>query len=306
MKLVCDNSIKLFPGTAPGSEGIELEEEYFCEEMEDGRVKYIVRNVLEPELIPFFPEHRTKNEKAVPAVMIIPGGAFRRLVYNYEGEEIAKWLNTQGFAAFVLKCRLPVNEHPSAADVSLMDVQRGLRIIRNNAGEWGIDSKKIGVMGFSAGGFFSALLATAYDKRVYQRIDEADDVSARPDFCVCGYPMISYDVSVEAGQRYISKEELLAGIYPFQELVLKKYEPDKLVTSQTPPVFIFETDDDMTTLADNSVCFYMAARKAGVSTELHIFRRGDHGFGLGDDNAQTGEWKKLFVNWAKSLGVLEN
>ena len=304
MRLVCDNAIKLFPGTAPGSEGFTLEEEFFYEETEDGKVKHIVQNVLEPELIPFFPEHSTENENAMPAVMIIPGGAFRRLVYNFEGEEIARWLNTLGFAAFVLKCRLPVNEHPSAADVSLIDVQRGLRLIRHNAAEWGIDSKKIGVMGFSAGGFFSALLATAYDKKVYQRIDAADDVSARPDFCVCGYPMINYDVSVEAGQRYISKEEIIAGIYSFQELVLKKYKPDELVTPQTPPVFIFETDDDMTTLAENSVCFYMAARKAGVSSELHIFRTGGHGFGLGDDNTQTGEWKKLFVNWATGLGVL--
>lgn len=183
-------------------------------------------------------------------------------------------------------------------------MQRGLRVIRSSAAEWGIAPDKIGVMGFSAGGFFAALLASAYDKKVYERIDAIDDVSARPDFCVCGYPMISYDISVEAGQRYISKEEILAGIYPFQELVLKKYKPDELVTPQTPPVFIFETDDDMTTLAENSICFYMAARKAGVSAELHIFRTGKHGFGLGDDCSQTGEWKKLFVNWAKSLDVL--
>lgn len=109
MRLVCDNAIKLFPGTAPGSEGFTLEEEFFYEETEDGKVKHIVQNVLEPELIPFFPEHSTENENAMPAVMIIPGGAFRRLVYNFEGEEIARWLNTLGFAAFVLKCRLPVN-----------------------------------------------------------------------------------------------------------------------------------------------------------------------------------------------------
>ena len=156
MRLVCDNAIKLFPGTAPGSEGFTLEEEFFYEETEDGKVKHIVQNVLEPELIPFFPEHSAENENAMPAVMIIPGGAFRRLVYNFEGEEIARWLNTLGFAAFVLKCRLPVNEHPSAADVSLIDVQRGLRLIRHNAAEWGIDSKKIGVMGFGRRFFLCA------------------------------------------------------------------------------------------------------------------------------------------------------
>jgi acetyl esterase/lipase len=184
---------------------------------------------------------------------------------------------------------------------------RAMRVIRGRAQEFGIDEAKIGVMGFSAGGFIAALLSTAYESDVYADYkykDEYDELSARPDFAVCSYPVISIDDCIEAGKRYMSEEQVLERISDSKAKILHKYNPDKLVRLDMPPVFICETDDDRTTLSENSVGFYMAARKAGVSAELHIFRTGGHGYGCGDDSAQTGEWKVLFTKWIKSIGII--
>jgi acetyl esterase/lipase len=150
-------------------------------------------------------------------------------------------------------------------------------------------------------------LATAYESDVYADYkykDEYDKLSARPDFAVCSYPVISIDDCIEAGKRYMSEEQVLERISDSKAKILHKYNPDKLVRPDMPPVFICETDDDRTTLSENSVGFYMAARKAGVSAELHIFRTGGHGYGCGDDFAQTGEWKVLFTKWIKSIGII--
>ena len=147
MRLEKDNAIRLFNCEAPGSEGIKLEEIFYEEKMEDGGIKKVVQHVLNPEMVPYIPS--SSKDKKIPAVLIIPGGAFRRLVYNFEGEEVAKWLNSLGIAAFVLKCRLPADEHNDSYNVSLIDAQRSMRIIRARADEFNIDANKIGVMGYS-------------------------------------------------------------------------------------------------------------------------------------------------------------
>ena len=139
MRLEKDNAIRLFNCEAPGSEGIKLEEIFYEEKMEDGRIKKVVQHVLNPER--WFRIFHLHLKIKTPAVLIIPGGAFRKFVYNFEGEEVAKWLNSLGIAAFVLKCRLPADEHNDSYNVSLIDAQRSMRIIRARADEFNIDAK---------------------------------------------------------------------------------------------------------------------------------------------------------------------
>lgn len=242
------NKIRLFEHGAPGSQNLKLTRKYYTEDMPDGRVKHIVQNITDPDIVPYIPDGigNSTDRQRIPAVLIIPGGAFRRLVYNFEGEDVAKWLNSMGIAAFVLECRLPSDEHDNAEDVPLIDAMRAMRVIRGRAQEFGIDEAKIGVMGFSAGGFMAALLSTAYESDVYADYkykDEYDKLSARPDFAVCSYPVISIDDCIEAGKRYMSEEQVLERISDSKAKILHKYNPDKLVRPDMPPVFICETDD---------------------------------------------------------------
>lgn len=281
-----NSSIKLYSGSAPGSENLTITEEYFTEE-KNGMTKELVINVTSPELIPYFPE----KGKDMPAIIIIPGGAFKRQVLSHEGRDVALWLNEQGIAAFVLKTRLPVNDHENKYDVLLMDVQRAVRTVRAHADEWSIREDAIGVLGFSAGGYQAALGATGFDVKLDKPLDEIDSISARPDFCVLGYPAIS-------GEAQENRENVQRNpVAGYEMKQLEKYKPHELLSEQTPPLFIFETDDDVTTPAENSVLLYLAARAKKVPAELHIFRTGKHGFGLGHDEEQTGQWKQLFLKW---------
>ncbi len=284
--------VKLYPSIAPGSENLAISEEMFIEE-NNGIRKELVKNVTSPELIPFIPE----SDGRMSAVIIIPGGAFKRQVLNHEGRDVAEWLNKLGIAAFILKTRLPVNEHSKRYDVLLMDAQRAVRTVRAHADEWGIREDSIGVMGFSAGGYQTALIATGFDVKLDIPLDEIDVYSARPDFCVLGYPAISEEAQENRGD---GKSNPIA-LYEKEQLA--KYKPHEMLNEHTPPLFIFETDDDRTTPAENSMLLYSAARTKKVPAELHIFRTGNHGFGLGNDEEQTGQWKSLFVKWAETVGV---
>ena len=282
--------IKLYPYTAPGSENLTISEETFYEE-KDGIMKEMVINVTSPELLPYIPEGGAN----MPAMIIIPGGAFKRQSLTNEGRATAAWLNSQGFAAFILKTRLPVNDHENKFDVLLMDVQRAVRMVRTHAKEWGICEDRIGVLGFSAGGYQAALSATGFDVKLGKSLDEIDSFSARPDFCVLGYPAISVE---EQKKRPGVESHPVAG---YEVTQLEKYKPHEMLSENTPPLFIFETDDDMSTPAENSVLMYLTARTKKVPAELHIFKTGRHGFGIGDDNAQNGQWKQLFVKWFQTL-----
>lgn len=285
-------TIKLYPSVAPGSENLTIKEELFVEE-KNGFRKELVKNVTAPELIPFVPENRTN----MSAVIIIPGGAFMRQVLSHEGRDVAEWLNKQGIAAFVLKTRLPVDNHSNKYDVLLMDAQRAVRTVRVHAAEWGIREDSIGVMGFSAGGYQTALIATGFDVKLGEPLDEIDSYSARPDFCVLGYPAVAEEVQDNRGDT---------GNFPIAEYEkeqLAKYKPHEMLSENTPPLFIFDADDDETTPPENSVLLYLAAHKKKVPAELHIFKTGKHGFGLGDDETQTGQWKTLFWKWAETVGI---
>lgn len=289
MEELLKTAIPLFNGTAPGSEGVELLETVFAEDWECGRKKIIAKDTLVPVIIPFIPEKPNKT-----AVIVIPGGAYRRQVLNLEGTEVAEWLNAHGITAFVLRHRLPVNAHKAPGEVALVDVLRAVRLVRSRADEYGIESGKIGVMGFSAGGHLASLAATCYERKPLEFSDELETVSARPDFCVLGYPAISYEVHISNPRSERDDEKHLKEYF-------KYYSTENLVTKDTPPVFLFETDDDMTTYAEHSVRFYLAARQAGVPAELHIFKEGEHGFGLGETRGRVAAWKELFLSWLGTI-----
>lgn len=287
-----EKAIRLYPSVAPGSEKLTIREEFFVEEKNGVRKEY-VQNVTTPELIPYVPEGR----KDMSAVIIIPGGAFMRQVLCHEGRDVAAWLNERGIAAFVLKTRLPVDEHSNKYDVLLLDAQRAVRTVRAHAAEWGIRKDSIGVMGFSAGGYQTALIATGFDVKLGEPLDEVDTYSARPDFCVLGYPAVAEAVQVRRG------EETGFYIAEYEKEQLAKYKPHEMLGEDTPPLFIFDADDDNTTPPENSVLLYLAAHKKKVPAELHIFKTGKHGFGLGNDAEQTGQWKSLFRKWAETVGI---
>ena len=292
-------TIKLYPGVAPGSEELDIMEEEFVEE-KNGMRKELVKNVTAPELIVYLPEKPSEdasNSQGMSAVIIIPGGAFKRQVLSHEGRDVALWLNSLGIAAFVLKTRLPVNEHRNKYDVLLMDAQRAVRTVRAQADELGIREDSIGVMGFSAGGYQAALIATGFDVQLGEPADDIDKCSARPDFAVMGYPAIAREAQAARGR------ETGFHIEGYEREQLAKYEPHEMINEDTPPLFIFETDDDGITPAENSVLLYLGARKVKVPAELHIFRTGMHGFGLGDDTKQSGQWKSLFLRWADTVGI---
>jgi len=213
-----------------------------------------------------------------------------------DGRQVAEWLNNLGIAAFVLKYRVaPTYRYP----VPLLDAQRALRYVRSNASLYNIKENQIGIMGFSAGGHLAAMAATHFDAGVPSSSDSIDRISARPDFLVLIYPEITCS---EPYQNALSCGNLLgAHPDPGQAALVSN---EKHVTPKTPPTFIFHTYDDSTVPVENSVAFFSALRKAGVSTELHIFEHGLHGVALALDDPVLSTWPKLLENWFRVRGLL--
>ena len=227
-------------------------------------------------------------------VVIAPGGSYQHLSMEKEGFAVARWLNERGVAAFVLKYRLgPQYHHPT----ELGDAQRAIRMVRANAGAYGVAEGHIGMWGFSAGGHLAATAGTHFDTG---RIDTTDDVekkSSRPDFLILAYPVITLlEPSAHNGSR-----KYLLGENPDPALI-QSLSAETQVTSQTPPTFLFSTTDDKTVPIANSVMFYEALVKAGVPAELHIFQLGAHGAGLAPANPQLNVWPDLVIKWMRERG----
>jgi acetyl esterase/lipase len=247
-----------------------------------------------PDLTVYLPRSVGPN---TPAVIVCPGGAYARLASNHEGRQVASFLNSLGIAAFVLKYRLgPRYHHP----IELGDAQRAIRIVRANAAVWHLDPARIGVVGFSAGGHLAMSASTRFDAGRSAADDPIDRAGSRPDFAVLGYPVISM---VEPWTHRGSRTNLL-GDSPDPELA-KSLSGELAVTPQTPPTFIFQTNEDTTVPAENAVYYYLALRKAGVPAEMHIFEKGPHGVGLANDNPALSAWSSLLANWLRVQGVIK-
>ncbi|MBI4165077.1 MAG: alpha/beta hydrolase [Acidobacteria bacterium] len=265
----------LWPGGAPGAVGNE--------------------DVDNPPLTIFLPP---AGRATGSGVVICPGGGYGFLAVDYEGKQIAQWLNSMGIAGFVLKYRLgPRYHHPAP----LLDAQRAIRTVRTRAAEFGISLNSIGIWGFSAGGHLASSVSTHFDAGDPKAADPIDRVSSRPDFAILAYPVISFTTEY----THTGSRDNLLGKNPDPKLV-EYLSSEKQVTCDTPPTFLFHTDEDIAVPPENSVLYYLALRKAGVPAELHVFQRGPHGVGLAPTDQILSVWQQCLANWLKTRGWDKN
>ena len=232
------------------------------------------------------------------AVLICPGGAYARVTIDKEGYDIAKWLNKEGISAFILKYRLPGEGHIQQQVVPLQDAQRAMRLIRARSAEWKVDPKKIGVMGFSAGGHLASTLGTQCQRQVYAPVDAVDQQSARPAFMVLLYPVIS----MEDGVAHAASKQNLFGDNPDAGLS-QEFSSDEQVRADTPPTFIVQAHNDGVS-TENSIRFYSALKQADVPAELHIFTKGGHGFGIRGAKGPIAIWPQLCTAWLQEMNFI--
>ena len=269
------------------------------EEVENKMYRDILRisNVQNPTLEVFLPSKKTATGQAV---VICPGGGYSILAYDWEGIDIAKWYNAQGIAAVVLKYRLPKSSTLIQPEIApLQDAQKAIRLVRHHAKKWNIDPDQVGVMGFSAGGHLASTLGTHYDENVLgDSKDPIDSLSARPDFMVLIYPVITFDKKHYHGG---SKNNLI-GKNASQKLI-DHYSNDLQVSSQTPKTFLLHATDDKAVPVANSLLFYQALERNGVPVEMHIYPEGGHGFGLGIGRGHLQQWPDRLKQWLNHIKV---
>lgn len=253
-----------------------------------------VRNVQKPDLAVFLP---SKKNATGEAVVICPGGGYRILAYDWEGSDIARWLNSEGIAAFVLKYRLPgaksnIIPHKSP----LMDAQRAMRLVRFNAGRWNVDPAKIGIMGFSAGGHLASTLSTHFDSGDPASPDPIEQESCRPDFSILMYPVISFtEEFTHSGSR-----ESLLGSDPDPDLV-RYFSNELQVSADTPPTILIHSEDDQSVPVENTLAYYRALRANQVSSEMHIYPYGGHGYSLAIGKGHLSTWPDRVLEWIQYI-----
>ncbi|WP_209330093.1 alpha/beta hydrolase [Lunatimonas salinarum] len=255
----------------------------------------VVRTVQEPRVQVFLP---SKSNATGQAVVICPGGGYGVLAYDWEGLDIAKWLNSHGIAGIVLKYRLPSAESQTEPHmVPLTDAKRAMRLVRSKAAEWNIDPAKIGIMGFSAGGHLASSLATHFDSGNASSADVVERQSSRPDFAILAYPVISFDPSY----THIGSRNNLIGQNPEPKWV-EYFSNERQVTEDTPPSFLFHAQDDATVPVSHSIRFFEALTQHKVPAEMHVYPTGGHGFSLSInvEGTQKG-WMDSCIQWLKAL-----
>ena len=276
--------VEVWPG-APPDEGDfrRTERTHLSPKLDRTRVEIteqtlLVTDVTKPTLTIRRP---SKKDDSGTAVIICPGGGYWDLYWQIEGEEVADWMNSLGITGIILKYRVPRRpDEPKdlPARRPLQDAQRAVSLVRSRATEWSINSKRIGIMGFSAGGHLAIATATSFEKRSYGPSDAVDAVSCRPDFAILVYP--GYLKAKE-------KDELAPGLS---------------VPTNTPPVFLAHGGADVISPPEQSVVMYLALRKADVPTELHIYARAAHDFGVRPNDNPCGQWTKSCAEWLRHEG----
>ena len=261
-----------------------------CDKREDNLVAGRVSGITNPCLYAFIPD---KKDSAKTCVIICPGGGYKYLAINHEGFQLAKAFNQRGITAFVLKNRVPFDAEcfENKEIVALMDAQQAVKLVRENASDFGINSNNIGLMGFSAGGHLASTAGTHFTESV---IENSKKTSLRPDFLILGYPVISLADSL----AHIGSRDNMLGKNPSNEKKLL-YSNELQVTSETPPTFLVHAADDKTVKVDNSILFFLALQKNKVASEMHIYQKGGHGFGL-NNKAEPDNWLDNVFVWLKA------
>ncbi|MCF8453072.1 MAG: alpha/beta hydrolase [Pedobacter sp.] len=280
--------LPLYPGKIPNSKLSANEEQITANALVDS----VTRKVSVPTLSIFQP---LKSESNGTAVIICPGGGYGGLLTKREGSDVARAFSKLGVTAFVLKYRLPEDGIMEDKSIGpLQDALQALKMVRQNAGKWNIDEKKIGIMGFSAGGHLASSAGTHYDARI---IENPKNIDLRPDFMVLVNPVISFTDEI----GHIGSRNNLLGKTPSVEKI-NFFSNELHVNQSTPQTFLVHTADDTVVSPENSFRFYYALRKNKVNTELHIYSEGEHGF---LKKPVFEEWFGRAVNWMKDRNLIE-
>jgi acetyl esterase/lipase len=278
--------IPIWPGTAPNAKPMPGPEyAQISTSLLAGKPVIAVNNVSQPTMTVYAPTG--KNTGA--AVVVFPGGGFQILAIDLEGTEVCDWLTSKGITCVLLKYRVPGRPYVWQCDCrphnleisvpSLQDAQRTLRLVRLHAAEWHIDPHKVGVLGFSAGGYLVAEVSTNFKRHLYTPIDAADKESSRPDFAVAVYP----------GHIATDADTL---------------NPNVPVSRDTPPTFLVQAEDDHVDGVHQSLVYYAALKKAGVPVEMHLYAHGGHAFGLRRTQLPITNWPRLVEVWLRTMGVV--
>ena len=283
--------IPLYDSIIPNSRPVKDQEK-----IDSGRRPgyYSVSLVSHPTLAIYLP---SKDKTNGTGVIICPGGGYTHLAMAHEGILVAQKLNEMGVAAFVLKYRLPSDETMINKEIGpLQDAQRAIQLVRQHAGDWGVKTNRIGIMGFSAGGHLASTAGTHFTNIV---IDNKNNISLRPDFMILLYPVISFSDTI----GHTASRENLIGRHPGQELI-KEYSNELHVTAGTPPAFLVHAGDDHTVPVANSLHFYEALQHHEIPAEMHIYPSGGHGFGM-NNSATKDAWMDRLQNWLDTNGWLK-
>lgn len=272
-------TLNVWPGAAPGAPAnlpAEADTNTAKDPLIAGRPIVRLGNVSTPTLTVFSP----KGKNTGAAVVVFPGGGYRILAIDLEGTEVCDWLNSAGITCVLLKYRVPeTGPYPKSA-AALQDAQRALGMVRAHAAEWKIDPNRVGVLGFSAGAHLAATLSTHFDQRVYSPVDDADKLSCRPDFAVVIYP----------GYLALPDKNFAAN-------------PEINPTTNTPPTFILQAEDDPVHV-ENATVYFLTLKNAKVPAELHIYAQGGHGYGLRRTELPVTTWPVSVETWLRTIKIL--